>query len=176
MIALIQPKVKDAIGLTRKGDLYLRKVRFFLQEGRKYHQMMKEVNPITGKKYTIKEAAKKIGVPYSTFRFREAIWHPFDAKTGRGLTDEERSLVANGKMSFTYATRKSLGEKQYISPKKEDPIRLREVQNLFDETPASNVERRIALADCMGLELHEAVRQSIEREEWRLTIKQRQRF
>lgn len=161
---------------TRIGEFTLDKVKFFLREGKKYHQLLKEINPETGKYYTFKEAANYFRVPYSTFRFREAIWHPYDPSTGRGLTPEERAKVLNGKMSFTFATRKSLGEKQYISPKKEDNIRLREIQNMFDETPASNIERRKTLADCMGLEMEEAICQSEERKEWKEKIRKRQGF
>jgi hypothetical protein len=45
-----------------------------LQQGRKFHEMLKQVNPATGRCFTLKEAAASLGVNYATFRNLEALW------------------------------------------------------------------------------------------------------
>ena len=136
-----------------------------LQEGRVYHEMLGQVNPKTDKKWTMKEAAGFLGVGYSTFRNREALWRPKDPDTGKGLTDNERAKVAAGEMLLTAASRKALGEKHYsetgeVSGKRKKPIPLSEIQKRFDETADDNIERRTAFAECMGLTLKQANKES----------------
>lgn len=139
-----------------------------LRVGQKYHDFLEKTNPDTGKPFTKQEAAKHFRVSYSTFRNREALWHQFDPATGKGLTDEERRLVAGGQMLVTYASRKSLGERHY-SPdgaptlRKRRPISLAEMERLFDETATTDTTRRSALAACMGMSLEQAERESADR-------------
>jgi len=47
-----------------------------LEQGRKFHELLGQVNPATGKKYTMMEGAAEVGVKYSTFRNLEALWRP----------------------------------------------------------------------------------------------------
>lgn len=147
-----------------------------LQEGRVYHEMLKRENPTTGKPYTTKEAAEELGVPAGTFRNREALWRPFrpaqkDPKSGKiiapakGLTDSDRRRVALGEILATAASRKALGEQHYSetgvpSRTKSRGIPLKEMQKKFDETAEGNGERRLAIAECMGLTLPQATKES----------------
>jgi hypothetical protein len=127
--------------------------------------MLQQTNPDTGKSWTMKEAAEYLNVGYSTFRNREALWRPRDPNTGKGLTDNDRAKVAAGEMLLTAASRKALGEKHYsatgeVSKTRKKPIPLSEIQKRFDETDESNTERRTAFAECMGLTLKQAVKES----------------
>ena len=47
-----------------------------LEQGRKFHELLGQVNPATGKKFTMMEGAAEAGVKYSTFRNLEALWRP----------------------------------------------------------------------------------------------------
>lgn len=187
-----------------EGDRFLRTAKINLsrkeftplQEGRVYHRLLSEVNPDTlkggplydprhpkGRAYTMREAADRLRVHYSTFRNREALWHEFrilkrDAETGkalkrRGLTDEERRQVAEGTLLATYASRLSLGESTSgisrnegrRSQEKQRALTLREMEQLFDATPSDQKDRRIAIADCMRKDYHDALRESRARVE-----------
>jgi hypothetical protein len=56
--------------------------------GRRFHEFLSEINPATGKKFTMKEAANAVGVNYGTFRNLEALWRcPEDTR----LKDERRA-------------------------------------------------------------------------------------
>jgi hypothetical protein len=57
-----------------------------LHVGRSYHALLEQVNPTTGKKFTMKEAAAAMGVTYATFRNLEALWRP--AGRIRGIRSE----------------------------------------------------------------------------------------
>ena len=46
-----------------------------LQKGRRFHEFVAEINPATGKKFTMKEAAAALDVDYATLRNLEALWH-----------------------------------------------------------------------------------------------------
>lgn len=171
--------VSAKINLARKGFTEL-------QEGRVYHEMLKRTNPKTvkggelyeekypdGRRYTKKEAAAELHVPYSTFRNREALWHDYRVAKGvrYGLTDEERRKIALGEMLPTYASRLSLGESvRNVSrnggtriKKKHLPLTLREMEALFDATPSDQRERRAAIAECMRKTYDQALRESRER-------------
>jgi hypothetical protein len=146
------------INLSRKGFTDL-------QEGRVYHEMLKRTNPDTNSKFTKKEAAATLHVHYSTFRNREALWHPYNPKTNRGLTDNDRQKLARGEMLSTFASRKSLGEHHYSKTgqpksKRNRGVPLNEMQKFFDDTAENNHVRRQAIADCMGIKLKQAVRES----------------
>lgn len=148
------------VNLSRKGFTEL-------QEGRVYHEMLKRINPATGKRYNAKEAAAELNVGYGTFRNREALWHK--PHKGKGLTDEERQKVASGKMNASYASKKSLGEKVEGDGKRKTTKRrglsYKEMEQLFDKCPPANKERRQAIADCMGVKLEKAVKDSMARAE-----------
>lgn len=151
-----------------------------LQEGAIYHQMRTErVNPETGKHWTITEIADYFGINKSTVRNREALLKPFkpakkDEKTGEvlkpatGLTDERRTQLDNGEITLTAAIREALGEQHYsksAAPKgtRAKPLPLKAMQELFDKSDESNTERRKAIAECMGLTLAKAAKESEER-------------
>jgi hypothetical protein len=178
--------VSAKINLARKGFTEL-------QEGRVYHEMLKRINPATlkggdlfekknpnGRVYTKKEAAAELRVHYSTFRNREALWHPYRAvqKDGKGnvvrrsgLTDDERRQIQQGKLLPTYASRLSLGEStvnvsrnggQRIT-QKQRTLTMREMEALFDATPSTNTERRQAIAECMNKNYKVALNESSAR-------------
>jgi len=141
-----------------------------LQEGRVYAEMLQQINPKTKQRYTMKEAAEELMVPYGTFRNRRALCLPRNEAQGKGLTDADRKAVREGRLTVTAASRKALGEKHYSptgAPKntRAKPIPLVEMQRKFDETRANNIERRQAIAECMGLTLAQAIRQSLDRQE-----------
>ncbi len=176
-IEAIELKCKDGQLWKNSITLNLQRKQFNpLQEGRVYHEMLKRQNPATGKPYTTKEAAEELGVPAGTFRNREALWRPFkpaqkDPKSGsiiapaKGLTDSDRRKVALGEMLATAASRKALGEQHYSetgtpSRTKSRGLPLKEMQKLFDESADGNVERRTAIAECMGLKLTQATKES----------------
>lgn len=59
-----------------------------LQQGRRFHEFLKQTNPVTGKPFTMKEAAAALDVPFGTFRNLEALWRtPEDTR----LNDEGRA-------------------------------------------------------------------------------------
>ncbi len=136
-----------------------------LQEGLVCYQLLKQTNPKTGKKYNMTDAARLIGMPYGTFRYRQALFHP--SRNGKGLTDEERREVGAGRLNASYASKKSLGEKAPGNgPKKKKhdrPLSMKEMQDRFDQTPAHNKERRQAFAECMGITLAKAIKDSMAR-------------
>lgn len=149
-----------------------------LQEGRFYQEMCQRINPETGNKFNMKEAAAKLCVEYATFRNRAALWRPrTEAKTNergevtkpaKGLTDADRRRVALGEMTVTAASRKALGERHYSETGKPATSRnrglpLNEMQILFDATAEDNTERREAIADCMGISLAQAIKESEQR-------------
>jgi hypothetical protein len=143
-----------------------------LQEGRVYHDMLQEINPETGKKFTSKDAAAFLGVQAGTFRNREALWREpsYDdaGKQTKGLTDAQREKVAAGEMLATAASRKALGEKHYSetgkpSTKRNKGVPLSKMHDLFDETAEGNAERRQAIADCMGIPVKQAIKESEKR-------------
>ena len=149
-----------------------------LQEGRFYHEMCQRLNPETGNKYTMKEAAAKLCVEYGTFRNRAALWRPrvepvtdekgVVVKPGKGLTDSDRRKVALGEMTVTAASQRALGERPYSKTgvpvhHRNKGIPLSEMQELFDKTAEENKERRQAIADCMGIDLDQAVKESEDR-------------
>lgn len=171
--------VSAKINLARKGFDHL-------QEGRVYHEMLKRINPATlkggdlyndkypgGRNYTKKEAAEQLHVHYSTFRNREALWHEYrDTTEGRrGLTENERRAVQRGELLPTFASRLSLGEStRGVSRTDGAPVKtkhrslsMQEMETLFDATPAFQIERRHAIADCMRLDYDEALRRSRSR-------------
>ena len=136
-----------------------------MQEGLVYHEMLQQVNPKTKKKWTMKDAAAELRVEYGTFRNREALWRDHDPETGRGLTDKQREQVAAGELGVTKASRIALGERHYAdtgkpSGKRNAGVPLKEMQKLFDETAEANKERRQAIADCMGIKLAQAIKES----------------
>lgn len=136
-----------------------------LQQGRVYHQMLQQINPKTKKKWTMKDAAAELKIEYGTFRNREALWRPYDSDTGRGLTDNQRQRVQSGELGVTAAARKALGEKHYSetgkpSGKRKIGLPLKEMQKLFDESAEANVERRTAIAECMGIAITKAASES----------------
>jgi hypothetical protein len=164
--------VAAKINLSRKGYTEL-------QEGRVYHEMLQRVNPETlhgqrlyspkhpdGRTYTMKEAALKLNVHPSTFRNREALWHPYRVlrKQGdivvdrRGLSEDERAAIRDGRMLPTYASRLSLGEStNNVSRnggnrigKKHKALTLKQMEWLFDTTPADQRDRRVTIAECMN--------------------------
>jgi hypothetical protein len=157
----------------KQGEVFLRSLMVNLsrknfsplQEGKVYHEMLQQINPATGKKWSMKDAAAELKVEYGTFRNREALWRPHDADTGRGLTDTQRQKVADGEMGVTQAARKALGESHYAetgkpSGKRNAGIPLKQMQKLFDESADGNIERRQALAECMGITIKQAVKES----------------
>ena len=173
-INVIESNTKDDFDIALILNLS-RKQFTPLQEGRIYHEMLSMKNPETKKDYTLKEVAARVGVKYGTVRHREALWRPFKAaqKDGRGqvvkkrtgLTDDERQRVAMGELGATEAARRSLAE-EHGSPrevkrsKRRTPLTLTEIEKLFDETPERNTERRKALAECMGITVAQADKES----------------
>lgn len=175
------PALIQATELKASGDDFMlacqinlsRKQFTPLQEGRVYHEMLEKVNPDTGKKYTMKEAAAGLGVEYGTYRNREALWRDaeYDDSTGKrtkGLTESERRKVALGEMTVTAASRKALGEHHYSETgapahSRNRGLPLSEMQKKFDETPAKMEERLQAIAECMGLTLKQALSESQKR-------------
>lgn len=46
-----------------------------LQKGKRFHEFMSQINPATGTRFTMKEAATALEVDFATFRNLEALWH-----------------------------------------------------------------------------------------------------
>ena len=182
----VQPTIDITERKCKENEVFLlsveanlaRKAFSPLQEGRVYHDMLTQINPETDKKFTMKEAAAYLNVPYGTFRNREALWrepeYNDDGKQVKGLTDNQREKVAHGEMLATAASRKALGEKDYAPERGGAPkgtrsapqpkaIPLSEMRKKFDETAEANTERRQAIAECMGLTLKQATKESDER-------------
>lgn len=70
------PKIIDLSGARedRRRDVNDRHEETPLQKGRRFHEFMAQINPATGKKFTMKEAAAALDVDYATFRNLEALW------------------------------------------------------------------------------------------------------
>jgi hypothetical protein len=139
-----------------------------LEEARLYGVFLTQINPATGKHWTIKEVAQYVGKPYAQVRNRWALVTPFQpdvvdehgnvVRKGLGLTNEERAALERGEKSVAEMTRRALREE-----KAGKSIPLRAMERLFDETAADNLERRRAIAECMGLALSQAIAESSER-------------
>ncbi len=141
-----------------------------LQEGQIYHDMLKQINPATGKKWNLLQIAKAYNQNYMHVRSRAALLAKRNEAKGTGLTDEDRADLASGKKTLTWAVRRSLGETHYSETGEKQKTRRKTlsvsaIQDLFDKTPESNTERRLALAECMGLTLAKATKESIKRAE-----------
>lgn len=139
-----------------------------LQEGRIYHDMLKQVNKATGKKWNLSQIAAAFKKPYMHIRSRAALLQNRNEETGKGLTDEDRTELENGTKTLMWAVRRSLGEKHYSETgdrqkKRRKTLSVKEIEALFDATHANNVNRREALAECMGLTLAKAVKESEKR-------------
>jgi hypothetical protein len=137
-------------------------------------------NPGTKKPYTLKEVARKMfGTKkgaYGFVRNRHALMTPRteavmeeDGKTvktpAKGLTDEDRAKLRSGEVTLTWAIRRALGEQHYSTSgtpatNREKPLPLKQMMSLFDATSESNVERRKAIAECMGKSLDKATEES----------------
>lgn len=185
-LKIFPPTIKAVELKCKADDLYMlsgminisSKAFTPLQEGRFYFEFCKRVNPDTGKEFTMKEAATKLGVEYGTFRNRKALWEPrVDAVVddegnivtpAKGLTDVDRTKISMNELTVTAATRKALGERHFSDTGKPSSNRnrglpLSEMQKLFDETAESNKERRQAICECMGIELPQAIEESEKR-------------
>jgi hypothetical protein len=70
------PKIIDLSGARedRRRDANDLQDETPLQKGRRFHEFVAQINPATGKKFTIKEAAAALDVDYATFRNLEALW------------------------------------------------------------------------------------------------------
>lgn len=138
-----------------------------LEEAAIYVHDLAQINPETGKKYTLKQVAQKRGENQGRVRSYAALLQPRDETTQKGLTDEDRTALANKEITVTAAVRKALNEKHYSDGHRQGnrakPIPLKAIHQLFDDTSESNEERRKAFAECMGVTLEVAVAQSEER-------------
>lgn len=144
-----------------------------MQEGRVYHEMLQQINPHTGKKWTMKEAAEELNIEYGTFRNREALWRPYDSETKRGLTDSDREKVFKGEMGVTQAARKALGERHFTETRQVNQARRRtlpvsEIEKRFDQTDEKNVERRRAFAEVLGFEGEKGFKQACKESDERI--------
>ena len=142
-----------------------------IQEARLYEIIMLEINPATGKKWKLKEIARHFGKSYGHVRNRWALVMPFKPddvdeegniiKKGQGLTDEERSALERGEKTLSESVRRAYREDTGgEADKSRSPVSFRELQTLFDNTAEDNVERRKAIAECMGLTLKQAIKRS----------------
>lgn len=136
------------------------------QLGKVYYDFCQTDNPETGKPWTMKDAAAYLNVPYGTFRNRHALAVPYEAdekdekgnvvKKGKGLSPSDRKKLLAGEITVTHASKKALRERTsgegapVVNRAKSIP--LSKMQQLFDETPEANEERRRAIAECMGFE------------------------
>ena len=160
----------QGLGLVRKR--LERKDLTPLEEARLYDVFMKQINPATGKPWTIKQVAQYVGTPYAQVRNRWALVMPFQpdvvdqygnvVRKGLGLTEEERVALEGGEMSVVEVTRRALRE-EVGGTSSPSSIPLRAMERLFDDTNADNFERRRAIAECMGLALSQATDESAER-------------
>lgn len=167
------PTIKATDLKCAKDDLFVmsgminlsRKQFTPLQEGRFYHEMTQRVNPETGKKYTMKDAAAKVGINLGVFRLRHALWRPRTEavtnergeviKPAKGLTDSERRKVALGEMTVTAASQKALGERMHSKTGEKQKNRrgvltLKAIQDEFDITGENRKQYRMGLAFAMG--------------------------
>lgn len=154
-----------------------------VQEGMIYSAFLKRQNPETGKKWNLKDVTKHLypqepRSKYGHVRNRYALVMPYKAdevddkgnlvKAGRGLTAEERAGLENGEKTLTWAIRRALREEHYSdegTPQKNrrKALPLKQIEELFDNTAESNVERRKALAECMSATLKQATKESEKR-------------
>jgi len=154
-----------------------------VQEARIYAAYKQRVNPSTGKKWNLKDVAQHFDLKYGHVRNRHALVIPFvpdqtDDKgnitqRGRGLTDEERAAVERGDKTLTWAIRRALREEHYSESgapqaNRRKAIPLKEIEKKFDSTSddvadLEAVGRRKALAECMGLTLKQATKESEKR-------------
>jgi hypothetical protein len=138
-----------------------------LQEGAVYYAITLESNPRTGKRWKLKEIAEHFGKSYGHVRNHWALAVPYKAdevdetgnvvKKGRGLNAEQRAAFESGESTFT----ELLG--QALHAASQGPVSLREMWKMFDDTDEDNVERRKAIAQCMGLTLKQAMEESQNR-------------
>jgi hypothetical protein len=133
-----------------------------------------EINPATGKKWTLKAIARHFSKSYGHVRNRRALVMPFKPddvdedgniiKKGQGLTDEERSALERGEKTLVESVRRAYRcDTVGKADTARSPVSLRELQTLFDNTAEDNVERRKAIAECMGLTLKQATREAMKR-------------
>ena len=139
-----------------------------LQEGRIYHDMLSQVNKATGKRWNLRQIALAFKKPYMHVRSRAVLHQKRNDETGKGLTDADRTELENGTKTLMWAVRRSLGEKHYSESgdrqkKRRKTLPVREIEALFDATPAKMTNRREALAECMYLTLAKATKESEKR-------------
>lgn len=189
------PTIKATDLKCGKDDLFImsgminisRKQFTPLQEGRFYHELTQRTNPETGKKYTMKEAADKVGINLGVFRLRHALWRPRTEavvnergeviKPAKGLTDAERRKVALGEMTVTAASQRALGEKMHSETGERQKgrrgvLRLKDLQDEFDRTAENRKEYRMGLSFAMGYGMDE-YEQACKDSEYRIEQKDR---
>lgn len=72
-----EPLVIDLSGAKedRRGSISGLHDETPLHKGRRYHDFLLQINPATGKPYTMREASAALNVDYFTVRNLEALWH-----------------------------------------------------------------------------------------------------
>ena len=98
--------VPKASATVRHDDHFEERIRKHLerpdltpvQEGRLYEIMMMEINPATGKKWTLKEIARHFGKPYSHMRSRWTLVMPVkgDKATRKGQESSDGATSTGG--------------------------------------------------------------------------------
>lgn len=80
------------------------------------------------------------------------------------LAPERLELLKKGKLTLTNAIKEALGEPGHVSPertgKRHNACTLKQMEDLFDETPRNQEDRLRAIADCMKRSYEEALAQS----------------
>lgn len=149
-----------------------------LQQAAIFYEYTKRTHPETKKPWTLKQVAEHFDLEYGIVRNRRALMLPRVndktddkgnvTKPGKGLTDEDRQKLATGEVTLTWATRRALGEQHYAetgtpSTTRRKGIPLSAMEKLFDDTAESRKDRREAIAQCMGLTLAQAIKESDKR-------------
>ena len=156
--------VKEAFEQAIEENLQ-RKDATDVEYGYIFRGFRQEINPATGKHYTLKEIAAKLMLDYQFVRGREALTY---------LTTEDQRKVEAGEYNLTVAINKGLCVRQgkdkeplvVKSGKRQRVLTLVEIQKLFDiEMEANDVrgDYLTALADVMRMSRDDAIIESKNR-------------
>jgi ParB-like chromosome segregation protein Spo0J len=153
--------VKEAFDLAIAENLQ-RKNPTELEYARMFDAYKKEINETTGKNYTLREVAEKLGLDYQFVRGRHGL---------NFLSDAEKKRLAAGEIGLTKAIAKGLQNKKgkpanEIEDKKANRRRvltLKETEALFDSSREKSEDYLQALSDVMSIKLAKAKAESDKR-------------
>lgn len=141
-----------------------RKAFTAIEDAEIYARYLEQENPETKEKFNLRTLAQYLGEDYQYLRSRHAL---------NLLEDKEKRALSDNPKRLTYFIQLALARKSGSSEpkgrhadkpgKRSNGLTVKEMRELFDETPRNEVKRLQAICDCMGVKFHVAIEESDDR-------------